>query len=194
MPTAAETKRNKNAEAMLRDAIASANPKRVRDVLSTICNHLPQARDLACAELLVNAADESEEQMTSNKKRPSGSEYTRQRYEICEQCEEEFDVVENDEDEGCEWHDGMYMCITYPFCVTSNIDSGLKKGELEADDEADIWADHEERTHGPIDTEQNRKDHPEGFIWSCCDEFLGATEGCQTGPHVAQKVKKRKRV
>lgn len=46
--------------------------------------------------------------MTSYKKRPSRSEYTRQRYEICEQCEKEFDVVENDEEEdSCEWHDGM---------------------------------------------------------------------------------------
>lgn len=42
-------------------------------------------------------------------------------------------------------------------------------GDLEPYYDSDFWADHDEDCHGPIDTQENRRDHPEGFQWDCCD-------------------------
>jgi hypothetical protein len=52
-------------------------------------------------------------------------------------------------------------------------------GELEVDYDAGIWDDHDERCHGPIDTKTNRREFPEGFVWSCCGasgDVLACTE------------------
>jgi hypothetical protein len=32
-----------------------------------------------------------------------------------------------------------------------------------------MWPDHDENCHGPIDTEENRRDYPGSFIYPCCD-------------------------
>lgn len=37
----------------------------------------------------------------------------------------------------------------------------------QADDE--MFPDHDEQCHGPMDTEENRIDYPERFIYECCD-------------------------
>jgi hypothetical protein len=37
---------------------------------------------------------------------------------------------------------------------------------------------------GPVDTQFNREEYPEGFIWTCCDK-LGDEPGCQRGRHQA---------
>jgi hypothetical protein len=54
--------------------------------------------------------------------------------------------------------------------VSSDTRSGLARdghtGELEPD--FDEWPDHDERCHGRIDTAANRRDFPNGFVWSCC--------------------------
>lgn len=47
---------------------------------------------------------------------------------------------------------------------------------------SDVWADHDERCHGTIDTVEMRKDMPEGFEWSCCEE-AGDAEGCMITKH-----------
>jgi hypothetical protein len=52
-------------------------------------------------------------------------------------------------------------------------------GELEVDWQSDIWADHDEDCHGPIDTKTNRSEAPDGFRWSCCSEVGTYAEGCQ---------------
>ena len=83
----------------------------------------------------------------------------RTRYAHCVNCKEEFDVTDNMDDAGCVYHEG----------------------ELEVDE--DMFEDHDEDCHGPMDSDQNRIDFPEGFAWNCCDED-GRSEGCQTGRHV----------
>ncbi|MCJ1265609.1 hypothetical protein MMC22_005489 [Lobaria immixta] len=88
----------------------------------------------------------------------------RTRYAMCENCAEEFDVADNLKGYCC-WHDG----------------------ELEPDYDGDFWADHDERCHGIIDTEDMRSVYPEGFIYSCCDGD-GHSEGCKTGRHVEQDL------
>ncbi|KAK3935495.1 hypothetical protein QBC46DRAFT_397399 [Diplogelasinospora grovesii] len=85
---------------------------------------------------------------------------------ICVQCQQPFDEAANHE-QACLHH----------------------WGNLEPDEEGDFWADHEEDHHGPIDTEENKREFPEGFIWDCCQE-CGTNPGCHRGPHVSNPCKK----
>jgi hypothetical protein len=62
---------------------------------------------------------------------------------------------------------------------------------MEPDYDGDFWADTEEKTHGPIDTEENRKEFPEGFIWQCCEK-TGDKEGCEIGKHMPDLAKRAK--
>lgn len=32
------------------------------------------------------------------------------------------------------------------------------------------WADENEEVHGKINTKKNRREHPDGFAWSCCGQ------------------------
>ncbi|KAI1146657.1 hypothetical protein F4825DRAFT_439947 [Nemania diffusa] len=80
---------------------------------------------------------------------------------ICGQCQDSFYEEENN-DKACRYH----------------------SGELEVDYESDVWADHDENCHGEINTDSNRIEFPEGFIWDCCDK-LGYRSGCTRGRHDA---------
>lgn len=53
---------------------------------------------------------------------------------------------------------------------------------MEVDWQSDTWADAEEETWGPHDTEENRENYPDGFVWTCC-ELSGSEQGCKVGPH-----------
>jgi hypothetical protein len=77
-------------------AINSATLERVQTVLREICAQNPQAFELASAKLLVPNRDDAK------RKRDSTHQ---QRYEICVQCEEEYDVLDNEQG-ACEWHPG----------------------------------------------------------------------------------------
>ncbi|KAG1722569.1 hypothetical protein EDB19DRAFT_1767334 [Suillus lakei] len=90
------------------------------------------------------------------------------RWDVCANCKEEYDVSDERDDEECCYH----------------------SGGLDVDEE--YFPDHDEDCHGPMDTEENRAQCPEGFIWSCCDENA-RSEGCETGQHISGgKVKKRR--
>ncbi|KAI0861784.1 hypothetical protein F4860DRAFT_159117 [Xylaria cubensis] len=80
---------------------------------------------------------------------------------ICVQCQSPFHEEDN-YNKACRYHDG----------------------NLEVDYDSDVWADHDENCHGPIDTDENRLEYPEGFVWSCCDK-LGHRSGCTRGRHNA---------
>lgn len=47
-----------------------------------------------------------------------------------------------------------------------------------------MWDDWDEGCFGEQDTEENREEYPDGFIWSCCDKD-GTHPGCTRGPHRA---------
>ncbi|KAG8674850.1 hypothetical protein FPOAC2_00887 [Fusarium poae] len=64
-------------------------------------------------------------------------------------------------------------------------------GELEADYDAHVWDDHDESCHGTIDSKEMRKEHPEGFTWTCCDKG-GSEAGCKVGKHEADPLKSRR--
>ncbi|KAI8954489.1 hypothetical protein F4801DRAFT_533397 [Xylaria longipes] len=80
---------------------------------------------------------------------------------ICVQCQDAFYEEENG-DKACRYHDG----------------------ELDVDYDSDVWADHDERCHGTIDTDENRAAYPEGFVWNCCGKS-GYRGGCTRGRHDA---------
>jgi len=92
------------------------------------------------------------------------------RWEICQNCEEEFDVSEARDDEECTYH----------------------TGDVEVDEEQ--FPDHDERCHGPMDTDENRRSFPEGFYWNCCEGQGANHPGCQVGRHVpsAPEMKRRR--
>lgn len=64
-------------------------------------------------------------------------------------------------------------------------------GDLEIDDESSTWDDWDEKCHGPMDSSENMEEHPEGFVWSCC-EGDGRAEGCVESTHEPETVESRK--
>ncbi|CAI6025970.1 unnamed protein product [Clonostachys chloroleuca] len=42
--------------------------------------------------------------------------------------------------------------------------------ESEVDRGHHVWDDHDDDCHGEIDSDYMREEHPEGYIWSCCDK------------------------
>ncbi|KAL8803940.1 MAG: hypothetical protein Q9200_006025 [Gallowayella weberi] len=98
-----------------------------------------------------------------------GLKRMRPRYAMCSNCEEEFDVTEN-QSGGCIYH----------------------PGEMEVDWDGGFWDDHDENCHGPIDDEDRRIEYPEGFIYDCCDR-KGDSEGCETTRHIEKIPAKRMR-
>jgi hypothetical protein len=94
-------------QSALFSAINSATLERVQTVLREICAQNPQAFELASAKLLVPNRDDAK------RKRDTTHQ---QRYEICVQCEEEYDVLDNEQG-ACEWHPGTPKFLTYTFIV-----------------------------------------------------------------------------
>ena len=80
--------------------------------------------------------------------------------------------------------DQMYATSEGPSDV--ELESGEEEhdGELEADDDA--WPDHEEGTHGPVDTKTNRRNRPEAFVWNCCGKTGAEGGGCTRAPDGAE--------
>ncbi|KXJ90530.1 hypothetical protein Micbo1qcDRAFT_205364 [Microdochium bolleyi] len=76
---------------------------------------------------------------------------------ICVNCSQEFDWHQNHK-RACRSHDGT----------------------LEVDHEDGYWRDCE--WDEEIDTPRNRREHPEGFVWSCCDND-GTALGCKRRAH-----------
>jgi hypothetical protein len=88
----------------LLNAIDSANADRVRTVLREICIANPEAFQLACDQLLVGHGQPNDTKTGTKRKHDS----PQQRYEICEQCKQEYDVL-NNADDACIWHSGKTL-------------------------------------------------------------------------------------
>ena len=108
-----------------------------------------------------------------------------ERWEVCANCKEEYDASEDRGDEECAFHPGTSVTSKFEPTVS---DSGL--GELEVDE--DEFPDHDERVHGPMDTEENKRNNPLGFTWSCCGAIGVYAPECESGQHIpsAKKAKK----
>jgi hypothetical protein len=64
---------------------------------------------------------------------------------------------------------------------------------LEADVTSSARDDWNEDVYGEIDTKENRKKYPHGFMWECCEQRTGA-KGCQQGPHQSKTSQKMLKV
>ena len=62
-------------------------------------------------------------------------------------------------------------------------------GELEVNE--DEFPDHDEQVHGPMDTEDNKRTNPRGFIWDCCDRVGVQALGCESGQHIPSAKRRR---
>jgi len=177
------------------NAIDSATPQRLREVLHAMCKNSRDGLQAVARELLIspedarnleddleysseaesvpggeNDTDPTDSQADSEeggrkRKRPLFS--NKQRYEICKRCKEEFDAT-----------DDLNDCVVH-------------EGDLEIDDESSTWDDWDDNCHGERDTEENSREYPEGFIWSCCEARANA-EGCDVGAHVPDTKKRVK--
>ncbi|KAK5191249.1 hypothetical protein LTR92_008968 [Exophiala xenobiotica] len=146
------------------EAIVSATAPRVKQVLLNICNKNAICRHLASQELLV-----STEIQVSATENGGSRKRVRKAFEICCQCEEEYDVLENKETKG--------LCVYHP-------------GEKYLDVDSDLWDDHDPKCHGNPQDFEDDPEYGEGFMWDCCDED-GTTEGCTTSKHRPAQSKRR---
>lgn len=55
------------------------------------------------------------------------------------------------------------------------------------------FADWDEEVHGPIDADDTRREFPENFLWTCCQED-GVSVGCVNGLHQPANPQKKPRV
>lgn len=92
--------------------------------------------------------------------------------QICIQCKRAF-LPETNTPQACAFH----------------------HGRLDIDPTRRTWAAGDGAEHAPQkksrqDTEDNREDRPEGFLWSCCGRG-GAGPGCTEGEHLAIRADDR---
>lgn len=59
------------------------------------------------------------------------------------------------------------------------------------DSDSSVWYDHDEKTWGDPDTDFNREEYPEGFLWDCCEK-RGDAKGCTSARHEVVSGKRRK--
>jgi hypothetical protein len=162
------------------------------DAISTASNFL-LVEETAESETAESETDESETDESETEildEEPDAGERPtkkRKRFELCTQCKEEYDVLANDE-EGCNWHTGVYLSCMYMFPSANH-----NAGHLEVNDESSTWDDWDSNIGGSRDDTETVEEYPQGYIWSCCEK-RGDDEddsGCQVGPHSAtRKVKK----
>lgn len=111
---------------------------------------------------------------------------------MCEDCNEEFEVADNEMGSCC-WHDGETakdIIMSDNSASLQLADSGAR--ELERDWDGNSWADYDESCHGPIDSEEMRSQFAEGFIYDCRDKH-GDAEGCTTGRHIEPNFRSKRR-
>ncbi|KAK2736321.1 hypothetical protein FQN55_001707 [Onygenales sp. PD_40] len=170
-------------------AVGDVSDSRLRTLMIDLCDSFPDAKKWLEKELLTteeeiprreesesdvdeeeseeSQSDVDEEEADTTKTKSADLKRLRPRYVICENCDEEFDVLDNSK-ESCWYHP-----------------------EFSEPDYDDFFADHDENCHGPIDCDATRKEYPEGFIYPCCDR-TGAEDPCEVDWHVEGSAKRRR--
>ncbi len=185
------------ASAALISAINNAQKERLVIVLNELIHQCGAAIPIMEEQLLTDGFDSSGEansfedheneegdpcfppDQSAKRKRALSQATTEPRkrrlFETCIQCNEEYNVLQNDK-ESCTWHPGTALLC---FIITV-----LKlAGSREPDYESEVWDDWDEDCHGRILDQED--EFPEGFIWRCCEEN-GIHEGCELGRHRRQ--------
>jgi hypothetical protein len=107
--------------ALLSEAIQSSTDERLRVTLQRICDANPEAFEQASRELLEGPKSAVVGPTPAAQGQKRKLKYTRQRYEICSQCDEEYDVMENKKGEPlCSWHEGMDLLLVERLCRYAN--------------------------------------------------------------------------
>ncbi|KAF8310306.1 hypothetical protein DL93DRAFT_2084704 [Clavulina sp. PMI_390] len=169
----------------LKLAIRSANIGRLQGSVLSLCDKIPGATQLLSQMLLVPPARAPTAPIVVNALHGNKRRLV-PRWATCINCELEFDVSDNDDDTACEYH----------------------RGHIDVDWSSGTWADWDEDCHGPMDTEENQDEYPDGFKWTCCDTTKGSMycgydratgeeferDGCRVGRHQtgAEGSKKRR--
>jgi hypothetical protein len=154
----------------LNKAIELTSAENLRWVLKNLSRKSPSVKQILEEELFVveENCDEDPDGGKSGETQHSCSvlgpecganKRLRPRYVTCEQCNDQVYVTLNDE-WPCIWHDG----------------------ELDWNSAHKTWWDWDRYTYGDPDTDENRGNYPEGFLWSCCNKD-GYDEGCINSPH-----------
>lgn len=94
--------------------------------------------------------------------------------QICIQCKHAF-LPESNKPQACAFHHGR-LDIDPSHRTWADGDAGAE------------YASKNQKQHQ--DTEDNREDKPEGFLWSCCGRG-GAGPGCTEGEHLAIRANDR---
>ncbi|KAI0370344.1 hypothetical protein BV20DRAFT_995082 [Pilatotrama ljubarskyi] len=159
------------SRAQFHAAIATAPEERVREAFAALVDYMPAVPERVFSMLVaVRGLDEvAPSQQQQQQQQQRGRVVMMRRWEICENCGEEFDAGEEREEDECCFHPGQFSS---------------------ADEEA--FEDWDDDVHGPKDTEENRRQYPENFIWTCCDE-IGTHPGCVEQEHEAGDAQRRKK-
>ncbi len=163
----ASTQITEAAKAELYRAIGSVSADRLRLIVTQLVDEDPHVQQAMLSKLV-----------TVKKKKETHTVVSR--WETCAHCNEDFDVSWPRDDGECTYHSGGFAPAPQVLVVVLTI----PLGDLEVDEEG--FPDHDEDCHGPMDTDENRREFPESFIWNCC-EMDGTSEGCETGRHVPKR-------
>lgn len=172
------------------DAIYNVPAERAKAILIALCNENPSLRYRA--KSMLSQMEKLDSQVPPGKKRKAESAV-----KVCVQCQEPF-YEEDNCDQACRYHSGQFL-ERDAGGISQNADdvflaggpvsrkqsvicADVPTGDLDPDDSHDFWADHDENCHGLIDTDEQRMEFPEGFVWSCCNK-LGHRSGCTFGRH-----------
>lgn len=164
---------NATSRAQLRVAISTVSEVRLREILGYLVDTNPAVEEALTRQLVARRRD---------------AQAVAPRWDTCDNCDEEYDASLDRKDDECVFHPGLQFRF---FASDDFSDGDRAKGELEVDETQ--FADHDEACHGPMDTLENRRDFPQGFTWTCCDED-GSSEGCVHGEHRPAVPRKRRRI
>ncbi|KAK4163291.1 hypothetical protein QBC43DRAFT_264369 [Cladorrhinum sp. PSN259] len=138
------------------ESVANADESVLRAAVHALCKH--DAKVHSRLATIIYSISQSTTNSFGNKKRKLLVDVTK--HLVCGQCKQTFhsDSNNNGKRPACRYH----------------------SGELEVD--YDLWPDHNEKYHGPINTSFHRKEYPDQFVWNCCDE-PGNEPGCRRSRH-----------
>ncbi|KAB5575651.1 hypothetical protein GE09DRAFT_1281479 [Coniochaeta sp. 2T2.1] len=157
------------------ERLEKVSDEALRRVLTALCESDPDIEKKASKCLDAFISDEYRSHLDGSERQEATAGTKRKADEslpevfVCQNCGDGF-LEEHNDDEACFHHPGY----------------------LEVDDESDFWADHDEKCHGTIDTDEMRKAFPDGFIWDCCGESGDGKRGCEYARHEAIGSKRRK--
>ncbi|KAJ5553362.1 hypothetical protein N7494_002740 [Penicillium frequentans] len=157
-------------DAALDFSIGTVSSAVLQGLLRSICETIPEAKNMAIQHLLVTKAkvpispDSKWDQNANKDINASDQELGRRRprYSQCENCKKEFDTLENTPT-ACRYH-------TEEAC---------------ADEDSHLFVDND--FFGPDEADcddELRKEYPECFVFECCDGNLRDNpDGCETDWH-----------